>query len=403
MGDDSDEPMSELSAHHQLSLIAHHSTNMNVMCITHVRSLWNLLMSNSARRSLWHTLPTDIFAKRLHMNELVYKSDDTCIEQLRMDRNTFQLLCRLLESDGGLCVTQNMLVDEQVAMFLHILAHHVKNRVIKFNFQRSGETVSRHFRRVLAAVLRLHPRLLQQPPPINDSCPDERWHHFQNCLGALDGTHIRVRVPANDRSRYRTRKGEIAQNVLAACSVDEKFTYVLAGWEGSAADGRVLRDALSTGRGLRVPNGTYYLVDAGFANAPGFLAPYRGQRYHLSEWRDSQRPTTPAEYFNYKHASARNVIERCFGQLKARWAILRSPSFYPVNVQTNIILACCMLHNFIKCAMSNDHVTDPTFVAPDRPMEVNDHITSVVTSDEWTSFRDNLASAMFAGYRPTPP
>ncbi|KAF7833508.1 protein ALP1-like [Senna tora] len=29
--------------------------------------------------------------------------------------------------------------------------------------------------------------------------------------------------------------------------------------------------------------GQYYLVDAGFTNGQGFLAPYRGQRYHLSE------------------------------------------------------------------------------------------------------------------------
>lgn len=33
------------------------------------------------------------------------------------------------------------------------------------------------------------------------------------------------------------------------------FTYVLAGWEGSAADGRVLRDAISRRNGLRVPSG----------------------------------------------------------------------------------------------------------------------------------------------------
>ena len=28
--------------------------------------------------------------------------------------------------------------------------------------------------------------------------------------------------------------------------------------------------------------GCYYLVDAGYTNGEGFLAPYRGTRYHLS-------------------------------------------------------------------------------------------------------------------------
>lgn len=32
-----------------------------------------------------------------------------------------------------------------------------------------------------------------------------------------------------------------------------QFIYVLPGWEGSAADGRVLRDALLRPHGLKVP------------------------------------------------------------------------------------------------------------------------------------------------------
>ena len=78
--------------------------------------------------------------------------------------------------------------------------------------------------------------------------------------------------------------------------------------------------------------GCYYLVDAGYTNGEGFLAPYRGTRYHLSEWRDSCASITHEEYFNMKHASARNVIERCFGLLKMCWAILRSPCFYPIKI-----------------------------------------------------------------------
>jgi hypothetical protein len=31
--------------------------------------------------------------------------------------------------------------------------------------------------------------------------------YIKNCLGALDGTHIRVRVPLDDKPRYRNRKG----------------------------------------------------------------------------------------------------------------------------------------------------------------------------------------------------
>ena len=62
-------------------------------------------------------------------------------------------------------------------------------------------------------------------------------------------------MPLADKPRYRNRKGEITTNVLGVCSQDGQFIYVLAGWEGSAADGRVLRDAISRRHGLRVPQG----------------------------------------------------------------------------------------------------------------------------------------------------
>ena len=114
-------------------------------------------------------------------------------------------------------------------------------------------------------------------------------------------------------------------------------------------------------------------MDAGYSNSEGFLAPYRGQRYHLNEWRDGRQPANAHEYFNMKHSAARNVIERCFGQLKLRWAILRSPSFYPVRTHNRVIIACCLLHNLIK----RENVVDPldeeleSFEAVPSPADTN--------------------------------
>ncbi|KAL0395310.1 UNVERIFIED_CONTAM: hypothetical protein Slati_4497200 [Sesamum latifolium] len=135
------------------------------------------------------------------------------------------------------------------------------------------------------------------------------------------------------------------------------FIYILAGWEGSAADGRVLRDAVSRANGLKIPRGNYYLVDSGYSNGEGFLPPYRGVRYHLKEWKTGRNsPQNHEKFFNMKHASARNVIERTFGLLKARWAILRSSAFYSIKVQNRIIMACCLLHNYIRQEMTDDPI-----------------------------------------------
>ncbi|CDP16022.1 unnamed protein product [Coffea canephora] len=126
-----------------------------------------------------------------------------------MDRRTFGILCEMIRDTGGLKATRNMSIEEIVAMFVYVLAHHKKSRTICGLFWRSRETVSQLFRCL-------------------------RW------------TLIDVTPPTEQKSRYRMRKGSVATNVLGICC--------------------------------------YYLVDAGYCNADGFLAPYRGQRYHLNEF-----------------------------------------------------------------------------------------------------------------------
>jgi hypothetical protein len=42
----------------------------------------------------------------------------------------------------------------------------------------------------------------------------------------------------------------------------------------------------------------YYLVDLGYPNEYGFLGPYRGQRYHLQEFRRRGQPKTREEEFS---------------------------------------------------------------------------------------------------------
>ncbi|KAK9271423.1 hypothetical protein L1049_027013 [Liquidambar formosana] len=284
-------------------------------------------------------------------------------------------------------------MEEMTALFVHILAHHVKNRVIINRFMRSGETISRHFNEVLKGVIRLQSHLLKQPEAVTENSIDAMWKWFKNCLGALDGTYIRINVLEADKPRYRTRKNDIATNVLEVCSQDMQFTFVLPGWEGSAANSRVLRDAVSRRHGLKVPRGFYYLVDAGYSNGEGFLAPYRGQRYHLNDWRTGHQPTTPQEFFNMKHSSARNVIERCFGLLKRRWAILRSP-FYPVQTHNRIIVACVLLHNHIMREMPTDPFRELPFTE-NYSQPAGDPIEYVDASDQWQTWRDAMANEMF--------
>lgn len=59
------------------------------------------------------------------------------------------------------------------------------------------------------------------------------------------------------------------------------------------------------------------------------------------------RPLTREELFNLRHASARNVVERIFGVLKGKWAILVRAPEYSMAMQARIPPAMAALHNFI--------------------------------------------------------
>jgi DDE superfamily endonuclease len=206
---------------------------------------------------------------------------------------------------------------------------------------------------VLTALLPLHEEIVKVPnsfsPTPSVISEDPRYsHYFQNCIGALDGTHIPIFVPVSEQPAWRNRKGWLSQNVLAMTSLDLKFQFVHAGWEGSAHDALVLRDALARGR-LLPPLGKYWLADAGFYNTDFMMIPYSRTRYHLKEWEAAGvMPQTKEELFNLRHAMLRNPIERIFGVLKRRFRILNTCSELSISQQVNVVIVCTALFNFIS-------------------------------------------------------
>lgn len=132
------------------------------------------------QRYILRSTPVEkVFVQNEYHNRLVYDTDLACLEELRMDRLTFVKLCGMLCTTGQLQETKKTDIEEIVAIFLHILAHHTKNRIVKNRLNRSGETISRHFNAVLRSVLRLHEILLKKPIPIAKNSTDERWKWFK--------------------------------------------------------------------------------------------------------------------------------------------------------------------------------------------------------------------------------
>jgi len=125
------------------------------------------------------------------------------------------------------------------------------------------------------------------------------------------------------------------------------FTYILAGWKGTANDARVLQDAQDR-YDFKAPSNKYYLVDARYSNSSITMSPYRGVRYHLKEQaRVDLKSQTKEELFNLRHASLRNVIERQFEVLKRRFKIIRTTPKFSLSIQTRLVYSLVGLNNFI--------------------------------------------------------
>lgn len=114
-----------------------------------------------------------------------------------------------------------------------------------------------------------------------------------------------------------------------------RFRFILPGWEGSAHDSRILKGAID-GKGFVIPEGKYWLADAGYV------------RYHLKkQYLAQQRPQNPKELFNLRHFSLRNVIEHIFGVSKKRFPCLKTAMEFSKETKVDIVYAVTALHNFI--------------------------------------------------------
>ncbi|XP_060216244.1 uncharacterized protein LOC132643727 [Lycium barbarum] len=211
-----------------------------------------------------------------------------------------------------------------------------------------------------------------------------------DCSGAIDGTHVKARLPQGQEIPYIGRKGYPTQNILAVVDFNMCFTFAWVGWEGEAHDSRIFVEALRREE-LNFPHprgNKYYLVDAGYSHMKGYMAPYKRNnvRYHLAEFhRDATRqlrePRGRIEKFNYLHSSCRNVVERTFGVWKARWSILRDMPYYHIDTQRDIVLATMAIHNYIrkKCNVDDAFQT----------AENENYIPSVDSKDIGTTSRAN--------------
>lgn len=112
------------------------------------------------------------------------------------------------------------------------------------------------------------------------------------------------------------------------------------------------------------------------------------------------------ELFNLRHAQARNVVERIFGVVKRRFRLINTAPEYLLKKQAKMVLALCVLHNFI-CVHDPQDLDGATledlnnYRQQSHTPTTDDYSTHISHEerDRANDFRDRIAKQMWEQYQ----
>ena len=218
---------------------------------------------------------------------------------------------------------------------------------------------------------------------------------FPGMLGSIDCMHWEWRnCPTAWRGQFCGRNSRPTMILEAVAGYDLWIWHAFFGMPGTNNDLNVLHrspvfDPLRNGTMPPVHftiNGTtynfgYYLADGIYPNWPTFVKAIR----HTFEEKKV--------HFTTKQESCRKDIERAFGVLQARWAVLRGPAYgWDRNHLAEMMTACIIMHNMIV-EDEGDGAANVDFIGPTGPPEpcnntgegrnewLNNHIRSELPND----------------------
>nr|CAI5824185.1 unnamed protein product [Callosobruchus analis] len=229
---------------------------------------------------------------------------------------------------------------------------------LHYTYRLGLATISNIVREVCLAIWNVL-RLECLPVPTKQKWEDiascfEKRANFPNCLGAVDGKHIRMVNPVNAGSTFYNYKGSHSIVLLALVDADYKFITIDVGAYGRNSDGGIFEKS-EIGKKLQrgtfsvpgnvplktngLPQPHIIVGDEAFPLKTYLLRPY--SRFHL----DENEPNN--KYINYRLSRARRVVENAFGILVARWRVFRRHLEVQPYLVDKIVLASCCLHNML--------------------------------------------------------
>ncbi|KAM4015345.1 uncharacterized protein ACNLHF_002001 [Anomaloglossus baeobatrachus] len=290
------------------------------------------------------------------VRELQEKNPHDFRNYLRMSEESFKFLLETITpviKRKDTAMRAAVPVDERLAVTLRFLATGRSLQDLHFSSAISRPLLSVLIPETCDAIYNCLRSYIQFPNTEEEwrkiaSDFDHLWQ-FPNCGGALDGKHVRITQPPNSGSYFFNYKGYFSVVLMALVNANYEFIFVDVGMNGRVSDGGVFEQTRFGNRlnncDLHLPpnsqtTGEFNFVfvgDEAFPLHSNLLKPY--PQKNLTEQR---------RIFNYRLSRARRVVENAFGIMANRFRIFHTPINMKLDSIDSVILACCVLHNFLR-------------------------------------------------------
>lgn len=233
-------------------------------------------------------------------------------------------------------------------------------RSLAFQYRVSHSWISVIIKEVAEAIIKRMFELTIPSPTENQLRQNSdqffsKWN-FPNCVGAIDGKHIRIKAPKRSGSLYFNYKEYYSIVLLAVVDADCKFTAVDIGSYGREGDagiylksqiGKMIKNNAFNIPAPKVLPGTNNVVphvivgDEAFALHENLMKPYPRQQ--------SVHDQSKAVY-NYRLSRARRTTENTFGILCGYFRLFFLPIATAPETTDKLITCACILYNILRGA-----------------------------------------------------
>lgn len=181
------------------------------------------------------------------------------------------------------------------------------------------------------------------------------WN-IPNCIGAIDGKHVRIEKIPNTGSTNFNYKFYHSIVLLGCCDTDGLFTIIETGYAGRNSDGGIFRASAMkhwlTNLQLDIPPPSklshddydhclfpyYFVGDEAFPLSQHLMRPYSKRILDNTK-----------RIFNYRLSRGRKTIECTFGMMTEKFGVLSTAiRCRDKSTINNIIKSVCVLHNYVR-------------------------------------------------------